>query len=773
MKTGRRTATGLSIMLAALCLGSIDAPAKGEQPAPAARGKGYNKRELGPGGPCKNIRLAWSTTCRQPAGRGLALDGLDQGVNQLNELPRPHTRILEDGTWKNIYPELREKNPLQSYCDKANELKVALRRARARTRHIWFKGLEPEAERARLDKEAVPAFHEFLSSFEAIIVDLRSTPHLHAEDASQIPSMPGNLPDLSRVVSDGRADSPAYAGGAKYELGQVSFAMGHFNAARELLKTAEKMTRDVLSADHINAMQRAQVHIELGAEALDAEPPARVLSVPAYDAKTGLYVLFGGDHFDYLTNDTWVFDPKERKWFQRHPEGAPPPRGKHIMTAKDDGIVSMQGGYYYPARRARYASIGPDAWIYDIEKNTWTGPESVKPMPPDTRQYHGGAERPGYFLRSPKPNAAEHAKVLASLPVNTWVDLKPPFKRAGSRAWGTMAYDTENDLIVDWNGGHSTYCSSDAPHYHLGVNRWELPYPAEIQLGMVGASAAAVCGYSFNRRHWITNHTWDHYLYDPRLKKVLVVGSMSNWEWKWDRFSYVYDPVLGEWESRFPKGNGLEGVFPAGMSTLHTPIGTLVYGGNGKWWIIDYEAMGWKRFADLKSGTWPRNGCSDWYGHVYDPTANRILATALPMPRSAYNGKVIYALDLATKKASVLKPENPEVFGDGLRYNREWRYIPDLKIAICGGSLVKHVPEDKRHSWHATDDMPAYDPVNNRWIVLHFKGRPSLGFGGSMHYDEKRKLLWALDMRGNVKALRVDFEKAVADDAGKKPANGS
>jgi hypothetical protein len=133
------------------------------------------------------------------------------------------------------------------------------------------------------------------------------------------------------------------------------------------------------------------------------------------------------------------------------------------------------------------------------------------------------------------------------------------------------------------------------------------------------------------------------------------------------------------------------------------------------------------------------------------------------MPRGSYDGRAIYALDLATKRTSVIKPENPEVLGDGFRYNREWRYIPDLKVTICGGSLVKHVPNDKNHPWHATDDMPAYDPVKNRWLVLRFKGRPSLGFGGSMHYDEGRKLLWALDTGGNVKALRLDLGKALEE----------
>jgi hypothetical protein len=181
--------------------------------------------------------------------------------------------------------------------------------------------------------------------------------------------------------------------------------------------------------------------------------------------------------------------------------------------------------------------------------------------------------------------------------------------------------------------------------------------------------------------------------------------------------------------------------------------------------------MRWKRFTKAKP--WPRNGCSDWYGHVYDPAANRILATALPMPRNAYKGETIYAMDLETRKVTVLKPKNPEVLGDGFRYNREWRYIPDLNIALCGGNIVIRNDKNPKQKWTNTNKMPAYDPVNNRWLVLHLEGRPNLGFGGSMHYDTKRKLLWALDQGGNVKALRLDVEQAIADDAGKKPANGS
>jgi hypothetical protein len=438
------------------------------------------------------------------------------------------------------------------------------------------------------------------------------------------------------------------------------------------------------------------------------------------------------------------------------------------MTAAGDGTVKMSGGFYYPGR-SRYSRCGSGVWTYDVAKNTWTGPAGEKPWKPNVRRYRGGAEHPSHFLAGEKPNAAEHEKKLAALPVNTWVDMKPPFKRAGKRDWGTMAYDPENDLIVDWNGGHSCYCSTDAPHYHLGTNRWELPYPAEIPLGLVGASARAVSGFSFNGNHWITNHTWDHYCWSPELKRVLVAGSMSNWQWKFDPYSYIYDPVLGEWESRFRKTGGLQAVFPASISVQPTPLGVLAYSGRGNWWRLDPNAPKWTQFAKLDSKKWPKNACSDWYCMVYDPTADRILATVMPMPRGAYDGKAIYALDLKTKKPSILRPTNPEVLGEGFRYNREWRWIPDHKILICGGTLVRRNKKDKKHSWTYLSDMPAYDPVKNRWLVLKLKGTPSLSQNGSMHYDEKRKLLWNIGGRGDVKVLRLDLKSAIAKPEAQHP----
>jgi hypothetical protein len=328
------------------------------------------------------------------------------------------------------------------------------------------------------------------------------------------------------------------------------------------------------------------------------------------------------------------------------------------------------------------------------------------------------------------------------------VDLKPPQLPAGHRDWGTVALDTDQDLIVFWNGGHSCYCSSDAPHYHLDTNRWELAYPAEIPLGMVGASGSAVSGYSFNHRHWITNHTWAHYLYDPKLKRVLVVGSMSNWQFKFDPYFYLYDPLLGEWAARHRKTDGLEATLPGAIAVARTPRGTVAFTGGSRYYLLDYDTM---RFKPVPTkGQLSRKAAADWFGMVYDPKRDRLMG--ISRGQDPYDGRQIEYIDMKTAIVSHLAPENPEAIGLGPKHIREWRYIPDLDLfLICDGIMVEQgdrlVPGK---------DMAAYDPATNRWVVLKVKGKPSYGWSIGFRYDLKRKLLWSVDRYGNVFVLRLD-----------------
>jgi hypothetical protein len=129
----------------------------------------------------------------------------------------------------------------------------------------------------------------------------------------------------------------------------------------------------------------------------------------------------------------------------------------------------------------------------------------------------------------------------------------------------------------------------------------------------------------------------------------------------------------------------------------------------------------------------------------------------------------MYVLDLKTKKASTIRPENPEVLGDGFRVGREWRYIPEHRIAVIGSGLCTKTANKrggkKKFNYIQGTDWPAYDPAKNRWLVLKLKGNSGIGgVDGSMHYDAKRKLFWAISSKGDVRVLKLDLEKAIVRD---------
>jgi hypothetical protein len=264
-------------------------------------------------------------------------------------------------------------------------------------------------------------------------------------------------------------------------------------------------------------LARVAVQWELAAEALDAEPPPRALSPLVFDARSGLIVLFGGDHLDYLTNDTWVFDPVRWKWEQRQPAGAPPPRANHRLTAAGDGSVQLEGGYVYTSSTdycgAQYQDCDDGAWSYDVAANAWSGPGQLEP--PDTRVYRTGPFHPDFFLQGERPDAAATAAALRDLPVNAWVEQKPPWRPELDRVWGTAVLDAERDQILIFNGGHSSHGGTDVLHYHLGTNRWELPFPVEFPLGQLYSNTSYPEGFNLNRRPWVTGHTYQSYGLDP------------------------------------------------------------------------------------------------------------------------------------------------------------------------------------------------------------------------------------------------------------------
>jgi hypothetical protein len=300
------------------------------------------------------------------------------------------------------------------------------------------------------------------------------------------------------------------------------------------------------------------------------------------------------------------------------------------------------------------------------------------------------------------------------------------------------------------------------PHYHLGTNRWELSYPAEIPLGMVGVSAKSPSGFSFNRRHWVTNHSWGFYQYDRTLKRMIAVGSMN--VFGWDPYFYLYNPGLGEWEGRYRKERNLVRFGHSNVAVVWTALGTMAttkYRGSIDLYLLDYDTMQFKPFK--VQGEF-RGHADDWSGMAFDSKRNHLYGIGGP----PYKGASISVLNLKTRKASVLKPENREAIAPGCNHLRETRYLPGLDIMlICDG--IGTAASKGRHNWVTGNRMAAYDPAKNRWLALNIKGRP-IGLRGESYtvswgfrYDEKRKLLWGVNRGGYVWVLRIDLKSAIAE----------
>ncbi|OPX24641.1 MAG: hypothetical protein B1H04_01750, partial [Planctomycetales bacterium 4484_123] len=220
---------------------------------------------------------------------------------------------------------------------------------------------------------------------------------------------------------------------------------------------------------------------------LDIEPPARCNSRMVYDSKNKLIVLFGGDGQDRALADTWVFNVTKQRWEERKPPVSPHPRHCHAMAyLPKSGVVLMVGGNAVADYR-KADRLGRQVWVYDAAKDTWTplavevpkyrwasmenipGTDEVilvtahsydhrrrtfrfrydpsiprakhKGVPPGTVAWKTKRTKAWYDDVPPADRKA-HEKFLATLPANTWVEVKPPKSTIG-RTWGTAIFDTD------------------------------------------------------------------------------------------------------------------------------------------------------------------------------------------------------------------------------------------------------------------------------------------------------------------------------------------
>jgi hypothetical protein len=626
-------------------------------------------------------RVIWGSTLEVPDGPSLAFGGQDQKGEDGN----PHTRIKVDGQWTSIHEELKKNNPLEEAWGELQAKAYLQHIVTPRIRSLFFDGLPAD-------------------------------------------------PNIARNIVSVSAKELAQGHGTGLPAAEAA-----------LVQRALRLLKDLPEAETPQQALRAKLALQQAADLLGAEPAARGLSPLAYDAKTKLFVLFGGDHLDYLSNETWVFDPAKRKWSLRSPKEAPPPRANHQLQAAD-GKVTLTGGYTYTSSTdyvgGQYRDQGDGEWTYDIAADTWTGGKAVSS---DLRVYRTGRLHPDYYTEGPLPDAAAFASTLAALPANTWVNTKTPRLPALNRDWGTAVLDPDLNLILRWSGGHSAHGGSDVLQYHIATNRWELTMPVEFPLGQLYTNTEYPDGWNFNRRPWVTGHTYQSYGYDPNLKKMLFTGRRDH--------CYVYDPGIGDWTSRFAKPKDMVyGDCYYTLTITSTPTGLVCWTQQGK--LFRFNRTDWVEIP-LKGAKLP-GSVVDNSTVVYDSKRDRLLfARKQYGDKTEYDG-VLQVVDLKSGEVSVLAPEGKEK-AVGVSYLCQLRYDSTNDLVLGGCTLPPDGDGFRR--------TPAYDCAGNRWVSLKIGGDDPSGKKGrnvslGLMYDAARKLFWAVDTNSNVYVLRLDVASA-------------
>lgn len=656
--------------------------------------------------------VIWGSTCESPDGVALSFGGEDQTADD----GIAHTRLGVNGQWTDLHDAFRDEPRGKArgvYLSFRDRQKALLTRART----LYFSG---SGKGQKAASELGSAEMSLARDFEQLKKNLA--------DESQ-------TKELADAI-DALKDLP-----------------DKLEPRAELKEIGTSLMKDGVTPDALSRMRAIQVCLEEMADEVSAEPPARALSPVVYEPQSKLFVLFGGDHCDYLTNDTWVFDPRLRKWSLRHPATAPPPRANHLLKAAGDGKLILTGGYTYFSNTdymgGQYIDLNDGEWTYDVAANTWTG--GGKAVHPATRTYRTGPFLPEHFYDAPTPDSAGFQARLKSLPANVWTKTNPPQLPKLNRDWGSAVIDPDRDLILRFSGGHCAHGGTDVIQYHLATNRWELCYPVEFPLGQLYDNTQYPGGFNFNHRPWVSGHTYQNYGIDPILKKMIFLGH-SPW-------GYVYDPDLGDWTDRHALPKQMD--YSSSMYTLTTtatPAGLVCWTEPGDVLRFDAGVKEWKPLH-LNGENLP-GAVVDNSTVVYDSRRDRLLFARKPYGgEKRYDGEIC-SLDLKTLSVEHLSPAGKEAAA-AISYLCQLRYDPADDLLLAGCTLPPG-PDGLRRT-------PAYDCATNKWVSLKITGDDPSGPEGrnvslGLMYDSTRHLFWAVDTDSRIFVLRLDRASADQKD---------
>jgi len=549
-------------------------------------------------------------------------------------------------------------------------------------------------------------------------------------------------------------------------------------------------------------------------------PSARLNAQMAYDASAKKIVLFGGDGWDRLYGDTWVYDCITRRWTQRFPEFGPGPRaGNALIYLPKSKKVLLVGGYSYGGGgRAGHRRI-PDMWVYDTAGNRWARLADTHPKSASSNRAFYSAV--GFQEISVWPAAVDEDDNVVLVDAGntniskgkrndfTWLcrvepdkdltakqtDKSPPLviyrnwmqgwdrhgpadsekqkkvieslkanvwthlstpRDASHRDWGTTAYDTRRKQLLYWGGGHSSYMGSDLNHWSLCGGLWSESYDPEFNLNFAYGYNAPGL-LTFQNRPQIPVHGYQSYAYDP------VADLMVAAYW---HYTFTYAPGRREWvgspfRTPFSSGNIMR------LSLETTPKGVVAWADKGLF-LFDAAKRAWNKLP-LSGGKLGTPYC-DRSGMCYDSRRDCLWL--------GYDGSSILKYDMKTGKLARFTG-CPATLKDAKKRGpviREMTYIADQDLVLF--MLVK--------SKNGKAANYCFDPEDGKWYWLELPYRvgdkttsPKLDYPGywwssALNYDAEDKIAilsvrWndmrsGLRYQGRVWLLKLDRKTAKMEE---------
>jgi hypothetical protein len=299
-----------------------------------------------------------------------AYDPKSKTIYCLSGGPVLHSLSLVEKTWKAhpAAPELEGLSWHTMACDTIGGRLVVLGADKRADNLGWSRTVIYDIGSGRwsrlevADEQVVRQHRQMVAAKEAVI-DLVGRIRLAWYRDPKGVGIAAGYPLAGQVVLGGRCE-------ALKKMPQMSrFAEG-IDTVADLLAGGKML-------DALRSARGVQREIEQSAEAQYPVPCARRNSPLAFDEKHNVFVLFGGDHEDYLMNDTWVLDLAKGSWRRCQPEKAPSPRAGHALCSlPKSGRIALYEGYLQSCSTdygaVPYTPLSPlQLWLFDPKADRW------------------------------------------------------------------------------------------------------------------------------------------------------------------------------------------------------------------------------------------------------------------------------------------------------------------------------------------------------------------------------------------------------------------